>query len=396
MLGNLVRETATSPGTGTTVTLTGASSGRRTFIQEFGSGASCFYFITDGTQTEAQIGTTAAGPPATLTRGTPVWTSAAGTTSPTRLNFTGTVTVYAGLPAQRAVYTNGTGDLQGLTAAKVRAAAGATAVGEAVLTAASAAAARTAIGAQESGALVQAPGVVVTGNAGTSRYIDFRTGASNRFNLFVNGDAETGSNAGSNLEMSAWNDAGSVIGQVFTVARGTRVLDFKVAPTLNGGALSRYVARAYAEYTTYSLINTALPIDDTVPTSTEGVQILSASITPSSATTRLRLRFQGFGRAYRDTGSVAPRAGWAMFAGSTCIAAGLAIPDSLTTGLEAQVLFLGEVEYVPGSTSSVTITVRVGVAVGGASGGLYMNGDATARLFGGAARSTLVVEEIQP
>lgn len=391
MLGTLVRETATAPGTGTTVTLTGATAGRRTFVSEFGSAASCFYFITDGTQTEAQIGTVSAGPPATLTRGTPVWTSAAGATSPTRLNFTAAVVVYAQLPGQRAVYTDNAGALQGITAAKLRESAGATTVGAAVLTAASAAAARTAIGAQESGALVQAPGVVVTGAAATSRYIDFRTSAANRFNIFVNGDAETGSNAGSNLEMSAWNDAGSVIGQVFTVARATRVLDFKVAPTLNGGPLGRYIQRAYAEYTTRALISTALPTDDTVPLSTEGVQILSASITPSSASNSLRVRFQGFGSV--SAGGNTPESAWAMFSGTTCIAAGLAIP-TFGSGGTGGVVFVGEVEFVPGSTSALTISVRVGDAIGSAAN-LYMNGDPSGRLFGGVARSTLVVEELQ-
>ena len=392
MLGTLVRETATAPGTGTTVTLTGATAGRRTFVSEFGSAASCFYFITDGTQTEAQQGTVSAGPPATLTRGTPIWTSAAGTTSPTRLNFTAAVVVYAQLPGQRALYTNNSGDLQGITAAKVRDAAGATTVGAAVLTAASAAAARTAIGAQESGAVAQAPGFVVTGSAGSARYIDFRSGANNRFNIFVNGDAESGANAGSNLEMSAWNDAGTVIGQVLTVNRATRVLDFKVAPTLNGGPLGRYIQRAYAEYTTRALINTALPVDDTVPLSTEGVQILSASITPSSASNRLRVRFQGFGAV--SPGASTPASAWAMFSGSTCVAAGRAIP-TFGTGGEGVAIFVGEVEFVAGSTSALTISVRVGDALG-STANLYMNSDPAGRLFGGAARSTLVVEELQP
>lgn len=109
MLRNLVRETANNPGTGSAVTLGGAPAGFRTFAAEFGAGAPVFYFITDGAQTEAQAGTLTVGPPASLSRGTPIWTSVHGVTNPARLNFTGTVSVFCQLPANRAMYADGAG-----------------------------------------------------------------------------------------------------------------------------------------------------------------------------------------------------------------------------------------------------------------------------------------------
>src|SRR5215207_2766373 len=49
------------------------------------------------------------------------------------------------------------------------------------------------------------------------------------------------------------------------------------------------VDSAYAEYTTSASLSTVIPSDDTVPTSTEGTQILSVGITPKSATNKLRI-----------------------------------------------------------------------------------------------------------
>lgn len=109
MINNLVKESANNPGTGTTISLLGAPSGYSSFVASFGAGAKCHYFITDGVQTEAQSGTVTAGAPNTLSRGTPLWTSNGGTA---RLNFTGAVTVYCALPAQRQPYFDDTNALQ--------------------------------------------------------------------------------------------------------------------------------------------------------------------------------------------------------------------------------------------------------------------------------------------
>ena len=144
MLANFVQETANAPGTTATINLGGAAAGRLPFVPTFASGSTVFYGMDDGTQAEMGIGTVTSGSPNTLARNTVLWNTA-GTTA--RMNFLGTVRVYCAVPSERSVYTNGAGDLQGVTAAKLRDAAGATTTGAAVLTAADAAAARTAIAA---------------------------------------------------------------------------------------------------------------------------------------------------------------------------------------------------------------------------------------------------------
>lgn len=110
MLANFVLENANAPGTGT-VTLAGAPTGRRTFLQAFSAGASMYYAIDDGTQAEEGYGVLTAGPPATLTR-VPLWTSSGGVAP---LNFTGTCRVYCTLPAERALWADGAGVYQAQT-----------------------------------------------------------------------------------------------------------------------------------------------------------------------------------------------------------------------------------------------------------------------------------------
>ena len=105
MLRNYVCETSTAPGTSSTVNLAGAVAGRLAFVGAFANGAACYYFMTDGTQAEWGYGIFSTGAPNTITRGTVLGNTAG---SFARLNFTGTTTVYNEIPAERAIYADGT------------------------------------------------------------------------------------------------------------------------------------------------------------------------------------------------------------------------------------------------------------------------------------------------
>jgi hypothetical protein len=98
MLANGVQETASAPGSATTINLAGPPTGRRGFLSAFASGAAVYYTMDDGTQFECGIGSVTAGSPNTLTRGT-VLSNSSGTTS--RLNFTGTTRVICTMLAER-------------------------------------------------------------------------------------------------------------------------------------------------------------------------------------------------------------------------------------------------------------------------------------------------------
>lgn len=107
MLKNLVKETTNNPGTGGTINLAGAPTGYVTFLSQFPSGSPVLYFITDGTKTECNTGVVTSGSPVTLSRGTtPIWTSTGATS---RLNFTGTVSVFCAQPAERTLWGDAAG-----------------------------------------------------------------------------------------------------------------------------------------------------------------------------------------------------------------------------------------------------------------------------------------------
>lgn len=144
------------------------------------------------------------------------------------------------------------------------------------------------------------------------------------------------------------------------------------------------VDRAYAEYTTNTSLTVVIPPDDTIPQNTEGTQILSVSITPKTTTNRLRATFMGFGG--QNAGAAQIQA--AMFLNSTANAVNATNATAGAATNRAQICMA--YEWVPGATSSQTINIRVGAG----SGNMGMNGTDAGRVFGGVARSVLIVEEI--
>jgi hypothetical protein len=150
----------------------------------------------------------------------------------------------------------------------------------------------------------------------------------------------------------------------------------------SGGVI---VDRAYSEYTTNASLTTLIPGDNTIPQNTEGTEILTASITPKSATNRIRIRFIAFGAtdSIRD-------ASVALFVDSTANA--LTASTVTTPAGEYRVPLCLEYEESAASTSARTYKIRVGPG----AGSMRLNGSNSGRFFGGVARATLVVEEIDP
>jgi hypothetical protein len=129
---NFVLETSNAPGTAATINLAGAPAGRLSFATSVTNGSTVFYFMDDGAQAEAGIGTFNTGAPNTLTRGTVLWNSSVQRSTPARLNFTGTVRVYCDVPAENTPYFDAAGVLTtgnrtiDAGTAKIKAAAGST------------------------------------------------------------------------------------------------------------------------------------------------------------------------------------------------------------------------------------------------------------------------------
>jgi hypothetical protein len=145
------------------------------------------------------------------------------------------------------------------------------------------------------------------------------------------------------------------------------------------------VQRIRAENVTASSASTVIPYDDTIPQNTEGTQILSLSITPKSATNKLRIR----SCAWVD-GSATYRVVIAVFRDSTANAMSsgtLRCPGAGST-MDLPV----DAEAVAGSTSSTTFYIRMGIESGGTWGLNGTNGGV--RYYGGSLVSFIEIEEV--
>lgn len=139
---------------------------------------------------------------------------------------------------------------------------------------------------------------------------------------------------------------------------------------------------------TYSSTSTQIPLDDSIPTNSEGIEILSTSIAPSNASSTLRIRVNLM--TGTSAAGVPVCAALYVDSGSTALAA----RSNGGTPNNTQTDSWGFEHFVSaGSTSARTYKIRVGP---GTAGTAYINGDGTSRLFGGAASSYIEVEEILP
>lgn len=147
----------------------------------------------------------------------------------------------------------------------------------------------------------------------------------------------------------------------------------------------KIVGRAYTTYGTYARITTVTPLDDTIPTNSEGDEVMSQAYTCAATTNRLRHTVTICGEVWTSSAAIA-----SVFSGSTCIAAQITHGPNAAYGMGSRTFVF---ETVPGSTSSITYSVRVGVYN---PGFFDINGYGGARVFGGVQVCSYVIEEIQP
>jgi hypothetical protein len=146
------------------------------------------------------------------------------------------------------------------------------------------------------------------------------------------------------------------------------------------------VKSAYSETTAYATYNTVIPFDDTVPQITEGTEILTVAITPTSASSKIRIKANLYTSTISGGGTVV----FAIFRDSNANAI-FVTSDYKEISLETSSVSF-EFYDAPSSVSTVTYKLRVGP--GNASFPLALNGT-NSRRFGGAARCTLIAEEIK-
>ena len=140
----------------------------------------------------------------------------------------------------------------------------------------------------------------------------------------------------------------------------------------------------YATLGTQTFSASNIPFDNTIPQITEGFQILTASITPQSATSTLYI----WATVNVSCSSVAS-AILAIFRDATANAYGVSATAVLTANTAENATVM--VTIPCGSTAASTIRLR-----GGANtGNLYVNGNAASgQVFGGASATSILVMEV--
>lgn len=146
--------------------------------------------------------------------------------------------------------------------------------------------------------------------------------------------------------------------------------------------------RAYAEVTTHGNTGSAIPIDDTIPQSGEGTELITVAITPRLASSRIRLRFVG--QFFSTVVGASCAATLFKDAGANAIHGHRCDSEDSANYFNTNLSF--EMEHAHGGAAGVATTYKVRVGI--SSGNLYWNGNSGGRLFGGVMRITLIAEEI--
>lgn len=201
------------------------------------------------------------------------------------------------------------------------------------------------------------------------------TGADSNIDLIIDGKGTGGVNIAGLLYPTADGSAG----QVMTTS-GSGTLSFASIPL--SSQIVKQVTQASTQ--TYSAVTSVIPADDTIPQITEGTEILTCSITPSSASSTLLIFFIG-----DVSSSLNNYATTALFrdAGANAItASGSGIPAS--NDLIVSTTMFASVSAA--STALTTFRIRVGRS---ASGTVWVNGNA-GRKYGGVSNCSLIILEI--
>ncbi len=184
-----------------------------------------------------------------------------------------------------------------------------------------------------------------------------------------------------NVKLASGIDAAKLTTGTLPIAR---IADGAVvaAKMQNGMSLQTVVS---SKSTVQSLAN-LVPYDNTIPQSSEGEEILTASIAPSSATNKVLVEATITG-TQANAGTII----FALFRGSSANAIATAFhsfPSSY--GGQCHVAFYDS----PSTTSSTTYRLRGGYVSGGS--GFYVNGSGVGGdLFGGTLISWMKLTEIK-
>jgi hypothetical protein len=168
---------------------------------------------------------------------------------------------------------------------------------------------------------------------------------------------------------------------------GSASADFATPlPLTEGGtgtalATTAIVQRVNTQTGAVATSTTAIPFDDTIPQNTEGGEFMTLAITPTSATSKLRIDVVFIG-ATSATATLA----CALFQDTTADA--IAVAMGLPSGNWSTTMGFSHT-MTAGTTSATTFKLRAGST----SGTLTFNGTSAARKFGGVLASSITITE---
>ena len=154
------------------------------------------------------------------------------------------------------------------------------------------------------------------------------------------------------------------------------------AASLPSGSI---IGSVHEEYSTSATLGTLTPFDDSIPQITEGVQVLTATVTPSSTSSTILIKV-----AAQVSATVA----------GTLITTAVH-RNSSTDAIAASFSGIGSGDHLypmhlsyedsPSTTSAVTYTVRIGAN----TNGCVINGNSSGRIGGGSQVAAIDLMEIK-
>jgi hypothetical protein len=136
-------------------------------------------------------------------------------------------------------------------------------------------------------------------------------------------------------------------------------------------------------------VGTAIPVDNTIPQNTEGIELMTASITPKSATNKILIQVEISGS---NAGATQP-AGMLIALFKDSVANAFSFRAITLAASAAGQVFISYLDS-PSTTSSITYKVRGGYSLSG--NGWYFNRDQNNNaIWGGVWGSSITLTEIK-
>jgi hypothetical protein len=174
-------------------------------------------------------------------------------------------------------------------------------------------------------------------------------------------------------------------GDTFTIPSGATFSNLGTATGFGAGGKVVQIAQS-TPVSALATGTTGFPIDDTVPTSSEGHEFLTLAFTPTSATNKLLIQVQI--HLSHTVGTTSHMT--ALFKDSDATPLCVGHVNMERTSHDIHTNFFQHY-MTSGSTSAITFKVRAG---GNTASTMYMNVQSGARCFGGTFLSYILIMEI--